>query len=142
MSIGLTEIFKIDNPEEYKLHLASYNKHENPLDVFARSKEEWKAWNSWRGEQDDFNRKYIFSLIDFYSEPDVWLFGGVFEILERHGVKRDHGYEVQLTDIFKNYIGRLKLHWPRDGRTKSRVFENYYTDNFSVVELLREEYRG
>ena len=141
MNIGLTEILKFDNPEEYKVHLANYNGEHQPLDVFVRSKEEWKGWNSWRGEKDDFNRKYIFSLIEFYPESNTWLFGGVFEVLERFDVTRDFGYEVRLTDIFENYIGRLKIHWVRSGRTKSRKFENCI-DDFTVVELLREEYTG
>ena len=45
--------------KKYKLHLAAYNGEEQPLDVFARDKEEWQGWNEWRDGKNDFNREYI-----------------------------------------------------------------------------------
>jgi len=39
----------------------------------------WIGWNQWSGGRNDFNRKYIFSLIQFCHEPNKWLFGGIFE---------------------------------------------------------------
>ncbi len=141
MDIKLTEILRIDNPGEYKVHLANYNGVSQPLDVFVRSKEEWHIWNSWRIEKDEFNRKYIFSLIDFYPESNIWLFGGIFEVLERLDIRHNIGYKIKLTDIFKKHIGRLKIHWVRKGRVRAIKFE-HYIDAFTVVELLKEEYSG
>lgn len=141
MSIKLSEILNIENPKEYKVHLANWNGDCHPLDVFVSDKDSWKAWNSWRGEKDDFNRRYIFSLIDFYHEPNIWLFGGVFEVTKRLNKTRDFGYEVKLTDKFRPFIGRLKIRWPRSGRAKSRILENYINE-YEVSEILKEEYTG
>jgi hypothetical protein len=54
----------------------------------------------------------------------IWLFGGVYRVKERLNKPEDYGYVVELTDQFSEFIGRLKMKWPRQGRAKSRVFEN------------------
>ena len=141
MDINLNDILMLENPKDYKIHLANWNGEVHPLDVFVRNREEWKGWNSWRSEKDDFNRRYIFSLMDYYHEPNEWLFGGVYEVVARLGSTRSKGYEVVLTGYFSPYIGRLKLNWKRSGRAKSRKLENYL-DEFRVSEILREEYTG
>ena len=51
--------------------------------MFARSREEWADWNRWRPEKDVFNTHFIFSLIQVYTEPDRWLYGGTFEVVAR-----------------------------------------------------------
>lgn len=137
----LNEIVKIKNPNEFKIHVASRSSEHQPLDVFVASKEKWKDWNSWRSEKDDFNREYIFSLIDFYHEKDIWLFGGIFKVLKRNKKPRSLSYKVELLDQSKPFIGRLKLKWHRVGRTRSRKMENCI-DDFVVSEILKEEYTG
>jgi len=67
----------------YKLHLACWNGHEQPLNVYLESWDKWVNWNEWRGNKNDFNREYIFSLIRFYHEPNKWLFGGIFRVVKR-----------------------------------------------------------
>ena len=69
MAIRLIDIWPIREPALYKLHFARYNGSEQPLDVFVRSREEWQGWQEWRPDRDEFNRRYIFSVIDFYREP-------------------------------------------------------------------------
>lgn len=141
MSIKLSDILKFEDPSEFKVHLANWNGHQNPLDVFVSNKEEWKGWNSWRSEKDDFNRKYIFSLMEYYHEPNSWLFGGIYEVVERLNTTRSKGYEIELTEIHKPFVGRLKIKWPRTGRAKSRKLENYLNE-FEVSEIFKEEYTG
>ena len=141
MSIKIKDILTFENEKEYKVHLANWNGHNHPLDVFVSSKEDWEGWNSWRSEKDDFNRKYIFSLMDYYHEPNTWIFGGVFEVVKRLNKTRAKGDEVELTDQFKPFIGRLKINWQRTGRAKARKLENCL-DDFMLSELLREEYTG
>ncbi len=141
MNIKLSEIINFEEPTEFKVHLANWNGSHHPLDVFVSSKEEWKGWNSWRGEKDEFNRKYIFSLMEYYHEPNAWLFGGVYEVFERLNKTRTKGYEVVLTEKFEPFIGRLKLKWKRTGRAKSRRLENCISE-FEVSEILREKYTG
>ena len=141
MSIPLQDILPITSPKDYKIHLASWNTLYQPLDVFVRDREEWKEWNTYRSKRDDFNRRYIFSLIDFYPERDIWLFGGVFEVLSRSPEPRAHSYEVQLTPTAKEFIGRLKLHFKRPSRGRAIRLETYYPE-LRVTELLREPYSG
>jgi hypothetical protein len=44
----------------------------------------------------------LFSLIQFYHETDIWLFGGVFRVLRRLADR----YEVELTDEGADFGGR------------------------------------
>jgi hypothetical protein len=141
MSIKFTEIVKIANPRDYKIHLATWNRHHQPLDIFISDKDDWKGWNEWRGEKNEFNRKYIFSLIDFYHENDTWLFGGIYEVIKRGHTKHARSYKVELTNQYSELIGRLKLQWRRIGRAKSRKMEKCL-DEFYVSEILKEEFTG
>jgi hypothetical protein len=137
MRIPLREILSISAPESYKLHFARWNKESQPLDVWVRDKREWQGWQEYRPARDDFNRPFIFSLIQFFHESDIWLFGGVFRVLKRHPTS----YEVELTDESAGLIGRLKLRSPYRERSTRVNFENHY-GNFEVSEILREQYTG
>ena len=141
MSIPLQTLLPIDNLKEYKLHLACYNQSEQPLDVFVRNRSEWEGWNAYRGKKNDFNRRYIYSLIDFYPERDIWLFGGIYEVLTRYGHQGDGSYDITLSDDLTEYIGRLKVHFPRPSRATRLKLENHY-NNFSLSEILKECYSG
>jgi len=69
MEINLLDILKIGNPEDYKLHLGCMNDEGNhPLDLFIEDEQQWKGWNEWRGNKNDWTRDYIFSLIEFYPK--------------------------------------------------------------------------
>ena len=61
--IKLSEVLSIKNLKDYKIHLAVYNGHDEPLDVFAQDKNKWDHWNAWRGKRNCFNRKYIISFM-------------------------------------------------------------------------------
>ncbi|MDP7640430.1 MAG: GIY-YIG nuclease family protein [Candidatus Hydrogenedentes bacterium] len=137
MTILLRDIFPISAPENYKLHFARWNKINQPLEVWARDQKEWQGWQEYRPGRDDFNRPYIFSLIQFYHETDIWLFGGIFRVLQRHQDR----YEVELTDQGAGFLGRLKLQSSYRKRLTRVNFENHY-QNFEVQEILREPYSG
>ena len=138
MPIYLPEILPVFAPEEYKLHFARRNdRGEEPLDVFVRSREEWQGWQAYRPSRDDFNRCFIFSLARFYREPDAWLFGGVYRVVERHPDR----YVVELTRQAESFIGRLKLLCSHRDRSTRVKFENYYR-SFEVLEVFREPYSG
>ncbi len=139
--IELIDVLNITDETAYKVHLANWNGENHPLDVFVRSRDEWKVWNSWRSSRNEFNRKLIFSLIAFYPEPNTWLFGGVYKVIERGRVNDAPSYKVELTNQFCPMIGRLKLKWKRTGRAKSRKFENVI-EEFEVSEILKEPYSG
>ena len=137
MTILLSEIWPIDELTDYKVHFARWNDVKQPLEVFVRDKNEWQGWQEYRPGRNDFNRPFIFSLMQFYHETDAWLFGGVYRVLARH----EDGYEVELTDQGAGFVGRLKLFSPYRGRTTRTNFENHFA-NFEVLELLREPYTG
>jgi hypothetical protein len=103
----------------------------------VRDKQEWQGWQEYRPKRDDFNRPLIFSLIQFYHEPDIWLFGGVFRVLRRHADR----YEVELAGDGTGFLGRLKLRSSYRERATRVRFENHYPD-LEVQEILREPYSG
>ena len=141
MPIPLESVLAIPNPQECKVHLASWNGQFQPLDAFVRGRSEWEPLNTWRSKRDDFNRPYIFTLIDFYPEPSTWLFGGTYRVVSRSPQNYSHSYEVQLEQASADYIGRLKVNFKRPSRNRSVRLERYYAD-MTVSELLREPYSG
>lgn len=138
MDIKLQDLFKIDPVEEYKIHFAVWNGEEQPLDVFVRDWHEWEGWNSWRNKRDDFSRRYIFSLIRFYHQPDKWLFGGIFEVTARN----NDANTVNLDQKYSEYIGRLLIHYPGPGvRGRAFYLENHYS-NLIVSQVFDKSYSG
>lgn len=137
----LSRLVELEDPTKYKMHLASWNGESRPLDVFVRDKAEWSLWNSWRSSKDDFNRKFILSLVEFYPDPGTWLFGGIYEVLSRGSVDHSHSYTVALTKQGEELIGRLKIRFSRSGRAKAIRLENYIED-LIVDELFKSGYTG
>ena len=138
--IPLTKIIEIKKPEKYKLHCARWNKKNQPLDVYVRDKKEWRDWNRWRKNRDDFSRQYIFSMMDFYHESNMWLFGGIYEVTGR-GEKLSHSYEIRDLLEHSPFIGRLKIKTEKLPRTRALCLERYI-DTMKVSEVLREPYSG
>ena len=130
---------------KYKLHLSAYNGYEQPLDVFARDFEEWKGWNEWRGNKNDFNRDYIFSLIPDYHRANKYLFGGIFKVVERYDDYGDTevGYKVELAEQFKELTGRLVIDFYRYSGMRGRAFclETFIND-MTVSSIKEKPYGG
>jgi hypothetical protein len=137
MTIKLSDVWVIPNLENYKLHFARWNTIENPLDVWARDRREWQGWNEYKPARNEFNRKYIFSLIQFYHETDTWLFGGIFEVLQRH----EKRYEIVLTGQGRGHVGRLKVVSSYRERATRVNFENHFPE-LVVKEILPQPYSG
>lgn len=134
--IKLSNIIKIPNVEEYKIHVAKWSGYTQPLDAYLRSFDEWVEWNAWRGDRNRYgSSKYVFSVMHFYPQPNTFLFGGIFEILKVHS---DH-YDIKLLDDFSEYIGRLKLTGIITPRGSAFEFKNYY-NNIIVTEILPKKY--
>ena len=57
--IKFTDLLNITDATIFKAHLANWNGDNHPLDVFVRSRDEWKLWNSWRrsGRRRDYSRR-------------------------------------------------------------------------------------
>jgi len=77
------------------------------------------------------------SLAHFYHEVDVWLFTGIYEVVQRH----EDRYEVQLLELAAPFIGRLKLRSSYKERAVRVNLEGVY-DGFEVSEILAEPFAG
>ena len=137
--IRMQDIIKINNPNQYKLHLACSNGKEHPLDVFVADRNGWLGWNRWRGNQNDWTREFVFSLMEFYPRKDSWLFGGIFRVMERH----ENGYELEEIKEYEKYVGRLILSFHRYQGMRRRAFrlENFI-NKFELSEVLPSYYTG
>ena len=143
----LNDLFHLteDEMRMYKLHLAANNGDEEPLDVFARDREEWKGWNEWRGGKDQFNREFILGLIPDYHKTDKYIFGGIFKVVERLDDWNETkvGYKVELTNRFESLIGRLVVDFTRYQGMRGRAFLlESFIDSMSVSEILQNPYEG
>jgi hypothetical protein len=140
-SIFLKDVYQLREPEQYKLHLARWNGADQPLNVFVRDRDAWERWNRWRGQKNEFNREFIFALIDFYPQRDRWLFGGAYRVIGRQDEARAHSYEVELLEESRPFVGRLKVVLRSPGRSRAFRLENHYR-NMIVDELLAAPYTG
>ena len=131
--ISIQSLFNLENPMEYKFHCARWNGEREPLDVYVENKNDWFFWNKWRSSKNEFTRKYIFSLIDFYSENNIWLFGGIYEVLERPNIPNSHSYEIRELTEYSSFVGRLKVYLPN---------LEHHLDKMFVSEILKEAYSG
>lgn len=130
------------DPKSCKLHCAVWNGEEYPIDVLARSWDEWIGWNSWRGPRDDFNRQFIFSLAQARNDPSHWLFGGVFEVLTRRSTPRAMSYDVELREDYMGpYIKRLLVAFRLPGRSVRLNLETHLA-RIEVTSILPHPYAG
>ncbi len=147
--ILLRDIWQIENVVDYKVHFAKYNREieTHPLDDWVSDPQIWQRWQEYKSTnpRSVFNRRFIFSLMQFYHETDIWLFGGVFEVLEDQGDQ----FVVELTEQGQNFIGRLKLRaWYPAMNVRPTLEKHYYRCQngirkiLKVQEILREPYSG
>lgn len=139
--ITAPQILPIIDLKHYKVHLASWNGENAPLDTFVRDRAIWDQWNTWRSAKNDFNREYIFSMMEFYPQPGVWLFGGIYKVLGRSIKSYEHSYTVMRENVGEEFVGRLKIKFKRPSRSRSLRLENYY-NQMEVFEILQDVYSG
>jgi len=138
--IRLKAIFPDINKEDFKIHFAKRAYGTEPLDVFAEDFEEWKRWNtSTAFGRNVYNRKYIFSLINFYPEENTWLFGGVWEVVSRDFRNKNYPYKIELVPSSIPFVGRLKIKYEYRKRTTRVKMDEHY-DKMIVKEILEEPY--
>ncbi len=147
--IKLSDIIRIDNLEDYKFHPACKDSGNEdsvePLDEYIQNRDALEGWNSWRHNVDEFgDRPFIFTMMKFHYEPHMWLFGGIFVVLDSTGKKNTAGsYKVVELKGYSKYVGKLKIKFKRKQGEMRKAFnlENYYP-KLEVVEILREPYSG
>jgi hypothetical protein len=130
------------DPKQYKVHFAVWNQIKHPIDVLATSQEEWQGWNSWRSAKDDFNREFIFSVAQDKHDATLWLFGGIWEVLERGSEQQAQSYTVALReDLLGPFIRRLYIRHKRSGRNIRRTMESVLPA-MTVSSILEEPFAG
>ena len=127
-----------------KIHFAKHNGYDDPLELFLNNPDEIKGWNEWRGNKNDFTRTYIFTVIQFPKRPDRWLFVGIYKIIKRYDdySETEHGYDVELTSLCSNLIGRLIIDYYFDYPHGRAVLMDSYIDYISIAEILPSKYDG
>lgn len=97
-----------------KVHLASWNGHEHPIDVFfAGTFKEWQEQQSRR----NFQCGQVVGLID--RGQGQWLFAGVYRILDcqaNPGSGIPYRYRTELLPGQEEWIGRVIVQHTRKGR--------------------------
>lgn len=102
------------DPNDLKIHLATWNGSEDPLDVyFAGEFDEWQRWQTRR----NFERSWVISLISLPAK-NTWLFAGLYR---SSGCtwNDDHGlyyYDLSPDNDSAELRGRLIVNFVRSGR--------------------------
>lgn len=144
--IPLPMLFEGMNWDQVKIHVAQFNGNAHPLDVFARSFDEWRdKWNGSYQRKHYWNRPLVFSIIELPKQPGMWLFGGVFRVVKINFVRKDKQilpfYSLSDTQYGVPLIGRLVIFWQKDSRPMARLPESILT-KMSVAEIRASPYAG
>ncbi|MDE0041708.1 MAG: GIY-YIG nuclease family protein [Candidatus Poribacteria bacterium] len=128
------------NPAEAKLHLATWNGVEQPLDVYLAGN--FNDWQSWQSKK-NFERKFVVSLINLPHQKYKWLFAGVYQSA---GVERKwseehqmHHYWYELTEHedYKEMNGRMVVNL--SGRSRqSYLYAEKWCDKILLSEIYPE----
>ena len=122
---------------EYKLHfeIGRDNKKE-PYNKFLV--DEFKEWQECQ-TQKNWSRKYIVSLI--YYDKDLWLYGGVYEVLPikpkpiEEGGWKGWKYETKPLDIQSDLIGRVLFYFKKEFRASYPTLELKNTKGMMPSEI-------
>ena len=75
-------------------------------------------------------------------DPTLWLFGGIFEVLARAGIRGERSYTVTLReDLMGPFIRRLFVRLMLTGRQRQRTMETCL-DAMTVASILPEPHLG
>ena len=137
--IGLVAFLKAAGVEidssSLKIHLACWNGHEKPIDVFFAGN--FKVWQEWQNKR-NFPCRQIIGLIDLGKGQ--WLFAGVYEILDlRIHLRRKtrFQYSTKLLHGQAGLIGRVIVRHVRTGRA-SYIWSKPGVD-LPLLEVRREK---
>lgn len=129
---------ELNNNSLYRFHLAKQEPEgTRPIDVLARSFEEWTSWQVYRGKKKErFVRDKIVSFAQISGSK--FLFGGIFNITNRSS----SGYEVELDHNHEELIGRLTIDY-RGENTRGTIFNpDYIFSHSTVSSISQHKYQG
>lgn len=124
--------------EKTKVHLATWNGKDNPLDVYLSGKfEEWQRWQT----RKNFERPLVIALISL-PEKNKWLFGGVYYSKGVEWADKQSCYYYQLAQVPEcaELTGRLIAHFERSGR-QSYLNAERWNDQILLSEIRAERLR-
>lgn len=127
------------NNKYYRFHLAKPSGRYYPIEALAHSKEEWLSWQLYKGaskERFPYPTKYIFSFAQLSGNE--FIFGGIFEILNREGEK----YEVKYIDKYDELIGRVVLTYTGSNVRGTVFTPSYILENSEINEIYKLAYKG
>ena len=126
--INLCELLQIQKEDftKYKVHFAiGRDNRKEPYNAFLI--DNFKDWQEHQTGK-NWSRQYILSLI--YYEKDIWMFGGVYEVLpiKPTPISNNEGwcgwkYETSLTDRATEHIGRTFFKFKKEFRASYPVLE-------------------
>lgn len=135
--INLHELLEINESEfyNYKVHFAtSSHDKKKPYNVFLLG--EFKNWQEYQKNK-NFKRKFIISLI--YYEKDIWLFGGIYEVLSCSPSPLENSskwkYETTLTEKGTDYIGRAFFKFKKEFRASYPALELVSQTKKAVAQM-------
>lgn len=132
-------------PANSKVHLASWNGSEEPLDVYRRGLPEFEEWQSYQSQR-NFERDYVVALIQLPGSARQWLFAGAYQSQGCHEAKHGKGmwwkYDLRRLTAYDSVLGRLVVDYRRRGRapyrlgnSKDPVTELTFDSELAVHEL-------
>lgn len=123
-------------PNDTKIHLATWNGEDNPLDVYlAGDFPEWQRWQTKR----NFEKPFVVALIALPS-PNKWLFGGAYTAAGCEDRQSNYYYQLSEITSCAEMNGRLVAHFERPGR-QSYLKGDRWSDQILLSEILAERLR-
>ena len=123
------------SPACTKIHLATWNGEENPLDEFLAGRfDEWQRWQTKR----NFERPFVLALISLPG-ANRWLYAGVHGATgsQWHEEYKLFHYNMIERPSCAEFNGRLVVSFTRPGRQSYLNAENW-TSNMLIAEILPE----
>lgn len=127
----LTQLSPEFSPSKAKVHLASFNGTDAPIDVYlAGNFPEWQRHQRFK----NFEREYVVALIEL-SQPQRWLFAGLWKSISSMSRPKG-GHYYTLTEVLScsELNGRLVVDFRRPGRNSYLKAERW-VDRMLVSEI-------
>ena len=142
MSLLLGQLLKASGVDlmPHKVHLATHpTKAKHPYRVLTQGGVQ--AFELWQSEQTkrNFTQPQVLALIEWAGHEDLWVFGGVYDVLSQKPEVRggNYFYATRLVGGQDHLIGRAIVHYRRTSRGSYLHGENL--DELLVVDRILPE---
>jgi len=146
MSLLLGQLLKATGVDlgSHKVHLATHpTKAKHPYRVLSRGGV--TAFELWQTEQTkrNFTQPQVLALIEWVGHEDLWIFGGVYDVLSQEPELRgeNYFYETRLVRGQDHLIGRVVVRYRRSSRGSYLHGENLES-RLTVDRILPDSVAG